>query len=68
MCFDSFKKHSNGGDLFKWRFNTSQHKVSLCFYDVLPRGEGPVLNHCRIREGLGLLGDDISLRPCQSIG
>lgn len=34
----------------------------------MPTKEGSLLHHCRIREDFGLLGVDIWLKPCQSIG
>ncbi len=46
----------------------SQHKFSLCSYVVLPAKEGRVLHHRWIREDFGLVGVDIWLKPCQSIG
>lgn len=47
-----------------------RHIAAQIFFVVLcdTAKERSVLHHCRIREDLGLLGVDIWLKPCQSIG
>lgn len=49
-------------------YHTTKSTKCLCVFMALPAKEGSVLHYCRIREDFGLLGVDIWLKLCQSIG
>jgi len=58
-------KTGNSGRFMK---GCQTYHSTYCVFIVLPAKEGSVFHYCRIREDFGLLGADIWLKPCQSIG